>query len=558
MRPLALVLGLGLTVGAQPTVRFDRETMRLRSASVAAVGAAWRLTLSMENDNGVQDGVLPTSYRRWWHCEIGNLRATGETLDVTVERAGYSDVILPVWALSTDGVTFSPYTRVPTTALPTVQGGTRHLFTLQTPAGVRAIRLAKYFPHTVADKDAFLAGIAGHRHVRSTAAIGTSRLGRPIHMVELTDAGVADAGKTRVWIHAAVHPSETTAYFVAEGLVAFLLSGDPWAELLLDHAIVDIVPMANPDGCARGNYRTNADSVNLEDEWAQPYASTVPEIVALRTQIERFMGTPATPGANPIRVLLNLHASHDVAYPFHFQHVANPSFDLVTNRTGVLPVVNQLEGQWIAAFRARSAFTARGTTQSSTMGAPARPFVESMMHDRWTIDSRWAGNGQAPVMAITYEGTYRLGPDGMAWNTPEDYRANGAELGRALADTLGLEPGATVSRYGSDCNGPTLAVTALGGSGVTLRFDYIHTDLSALLLLVLGSDVQALPLPASPCLLRTSPAATLFLQRNVFGSGRLDLPMPLVPGFAVQAQALSWSAAASFGSTAGASIRANF
>lgn len=559
MRPL-LFLSLALTAfaSAQPSVRFDRETMRLRSANVAAQGATWNVTLSMENDNGVADGVLPASYRRWWHCEIGNLRPTGETLNVTVDRAGYSDVILPVWSLSTDGVAFAPYTRVPLGALPTVQGGTRHLFTLVTPAGVRAIRLAKYFPYSVADKDALLTRLSGHRHVRSITSLGSSRLLRAIHMVELTDGSVPDTGKQRVWVHAAVHPSETTAYFVAEGLLDFLVSGDPLAELLLDRVVFDVVPMANPDGCARGNYRTNADGVNLEDEWAQPYASTVPEIVALRTQIERSMGTPAQPAANPIRVLLNLHASHDVAYPFHFQHVANAGFDLVNNRTGVVPAVNQIEGQWIAAFRAQSALTARGTTQSSTLGAPTRPFVESMMHDRWTIDPRWSSNGQTPVMAITYEGTYRLGPDGATWNTPADYRRNGAELARALAAYFGLGLDATVSRYGTDCNGPSLAVTTLGGSDVTLRFDYAHADLSALALLLLGADVQSLPLPQSPCLLRTTPLASLFLTRNALGTARLDLRMPLVSGFGINAQGLSWSPTASFGSTSGATIRANF
>lgn len=560
MRPIsfALTLALPAFAAAQPTVRFDRENMRLRSATVSAQGAAWSVTLAMDNDNGVADGVLPTSFRRWWHCEIGNLALGGETLDIAVERAGYSDVILPVWAQSTDGVNFAPYTRVPLSALPTVQGSTRHLFTLRTPAGIRAIRLAKYFPYTVTEKDALLTSIAGNRHVRSITSLGSSRLGRPIHMVELTDTSVPDAYKTRVWVHAAVHPAETTAYFVAEGLLQFLVSGEPLAELLLDHVIFDVVPMANPDGCARGNYRTNADGTNLEEQWTQPYTSSVPEIVALRTQIERCMGTAAQPASNPIRVLLNLHSSHGVSYPFHFQHVANPNFDLVSNRSGVVPVVNQIEGQWIAAFRARSAFATRGSTQSSTLGAPTRPFVESMMHDRWTVDPRWSTAGQAPVMAITYEGTYGRGPDGVTWNTAADYRTNGREIGRAFADYLGLQLGGTVTRHGTDCNGPSLAVSVLGGSSVTIRFDYAHADLAALTLLLVGSGAQTLPLPSSPCLLRTTPLVSLFLARNALGAARVDLPMPLVSNFAVDTQGLSWSPSASFGSTAGATIRANW
>ncbi len=550
------LLSLCLAATAQPTVRFDRENMRLRSATVTPQGAAFNLLLAMENDNGVADGVLPTSFRRWWHCEIGNLSAAGNTLNVTVDRAGYSDVILPVWALSTDGVGFGAYTRVPLSALPTVSG-TQHRFTLLTPAGVRAIRLAKYFPYSVGEKDALLARIAGHRHVRSISSLGNSRLGRPLSMVELTDTSVPDTGKKRVWVHTCVHPCETCGYFMAEGLLDFLVSGEPTAELLLDRAIVNVVPMANPDGCFRGNYRTNADSVNLEEQWTQPYTSTVPEIVALRSKIEQLMGTPTQPASNPIQVLLNLHSSHGVSYPFHFQHAANASFNLVSNRTGVIPIVNQVEGQWIAAFRARSAFTSRGSTQSSTVGAPTRPFVESMMHDRWTIDPLWTSNGQAPVMAITYEGTYGRGPDGVTWNTAADYRTNGAEMGRALADYFGLQLGATVARYGTDCNGPTLAVSVLAGGSPVIRFDYAHADLSALALLLLGTDRQTLPLPGV-CLLRTTPLVNLFLTRNAQGAARLDVPMPLVSSFGANAQGLSWSVGLGFGSTAGAELRANF
>jgi hypothetical protein len=554
---LLLAACLCLPALAQPTVRFDRETMRLRSATVTAQGSAFNLLLAMENDNGVADGVLPTSFRRWWHCEIGNLNPAGQTLNVTIDRAGYTDVILPVWSLSTDGTTFGTYSRVPVSATPTVSG-VQHRFTLQTPAGVRALRLAKYFPYTIAEKDALLARVGASPRTRAITVLGNSVLGRPIQMVELTDGAVPDAGKKRVWVHTCVHPAETTAFFVTEGLLDFLVSGDPLAEVLLDRLIFDVVPMANPDGVFRGNYRTNANGVNLEEQWTAPYTSTVAEIVALRTRIEAFMGTVATPGSNPIEVLLNLHASHGVAYPFHFQHTANASFDLVNNRTGVLPVVNQAEGRWINASRARSPLVARGTTQTSSAGAPTRPFVESMAHDRWTSVAGWLSAGRAPVMAITYEGTYGRAADGVTWNTPTDYRTNGREMALAIADYFGLRVDADIARYGTDCGGPTLAVSTLTGAGVTLRFAYSHQDLNAVALLALGTDRQALPLPNSSCLLRTTPVVSLFLTRNAQGQATLDLPMPLVAGFRANAQGLSWSAAAGFGSTAGAELTANF
>jgi len=552
-RPLPAAAALStllLAAAAQtPQVTFAGETMRLRSASVTpAGGTSFQVTLTMENDNG--NPSLPTSYRRWWHCQIGNLAAAGNTLVVTVNNAGYSDVILPVWAWSTDGgATFGAYARCPTSAVPTQPTGTSHRFTLVTPPGVTTIRLAKYFPYTVTRKDAFVASLAPHPRVRAVTVLGTSVQGRPIHCVEFTDVAVPDAQKQRIWIHAGIHPAETTSFFAVEGLAAWLGSGDPWAELLLDRAIVDVVPMANPDGTALGNYRVNAGSVNLEESWAAPYASTVPEIVALRTAIEGHMGTPQAPGSNPITVLLNLHSSHNISFPFHFQHTANPNWNPVTNNSGVLPVVHALEGQWIAAFRAASPFVALGTTQSSSAGAPTRPFVESMMHDRWSAVAAWTGAPafQRPVMAITFEGTYGQGPAAGSWNAEADWRLCGAQLGRALADYLGLVPTASAIAYGSPCQTLALQGTlAPSGGGWLATLGFAGAAPNALGFAMFGFQQTALPLPApwQNCLLRQSLDANVFVAVDGLGFGQYTLYLPPWPGLQVATQVLACDLAA--------------
>ena len=53
-----------------------------------------------------------------------------------------------------------------------------------------------------------------------------------------------------------------------------------------------------PDGIALGNYRTTAKGVNLEVQWSAPHDSEVPKIVALRSTLERFMGTPTAPAGS--------------------------------------------------------------------------------------------------------------------------------------------------------------------------------------------------------------------------------------------------------------------
>lgn len=523
---------------AQPQVAFGGENMRLQSASVSPTGAAWNVGLVMANDNG--NSSLPTSYRRWWHCQIGNLAPSGETLHVAVSNAGYSDVILPVWSLSTDGIGFAPWTRVPVSATPSISGST-HRFTLQPPPGTVALRLAKYFPYTVTDKDAFLAGITGHPsgRVRSVTSLGTTAQGRPIQLVEMTDPSVPDSGKRRVWIHAGIHPAENTSYFVLEGLIAFLLSADPYAGLLLSNAIVDIVPMANPDGVFAGNYRTNGRSANLEDLWGSPYNNTEREIVALRARIETFMGNAASPGANPIELVLNLHSSHNVSFPFHYRHVSNPSWS-AGNNSGVLPAVNALEGRWINDLEARSAFVNRGTTQSSSCGAPARPFVECMMHDRWSSVPSWFGPpaNLPQVMAITLEGTYGLGPDGATWNTGDDYRQVGRETGLALADYFGLQLTTSITAYGPACGGLTFAGSMSGASVASLTMAGAPPTALGWLVLGSGQSVIALP-PPWTCDLLTPPLLSVPVTISSRGVVSLDLTIPPISGLAVDMQGVT-------------------
>lgn len=560
LRHLTLLLLLALALAAQtPVVTWGGENMRLAGASVAAgSGGSWTLTLTMSPDNG--NTSLLSTWRRWWHCEVANL-VPGALLNFRIANTGYSDAILPVWSLSTDGIQFGDYVRLPTSAVPVTQSG-QERFSVQVPAGVVAMRIAKYFPYTVTRKNMLLSGLALAPQVRSIVSLGSSQQGRAIEKIELTDSSVPDANKERIWIHSGVHPAETTSYFVVEGLLAWLTSSDPFAEVLLDHALIEIVPMANPDGVFLGNYRTNANSVEIESQWSAPYNSPQPEVIALRTAIANYMGTAANPASNPIRVLLNLHSSHNVDYPFHFQHTSNANWVPGCTSCGVLPIVNQLEGQWISNFAARSSFVAVGSTQSSTLGS--RPFVESMCHDRWTSVNGWlnAPNFEQPVMAITFEGTYGLGPDGVTWNTEADYRQCGAEMGRALFDQLGLGLTASATQYGSSCG-----TTSLVGS-VTQQPDASHIanlavfggPPSGLAILALGNlpVVVPLPQPWANCNLLTTPNATSVLFLNPTGVAFAAVPVPVMPGLRAYLQAISIDAALDLESSNGMAIQNNY
>lgn len=52
-----------------------------------------------------------------------------------------------------------------------------------------------------------------------------------------------------------VHPGETNASYVMDGVLDYLVSDDPKAIFLRDAFVFKIIPMLNPDGVIVGNYR---------------------------------------------------------------------------------------------------------------------------------------------------------------------------------------------------------------------------------------------------------------------------------------------------------------
>lgn len=514
---------------ARRKVRVDRENMRLRSAIALPTALnRWQLKLEMDNDNG-NDTLQNTEpdWRRWWHCEVAVFAPTpGETLDVEVSNAGYADVFAPAWSLSSDGgQTYQPYARIPATNLSgqTYTAATStHGMRIVTPPGVTHVRLAKFLPYTVRDKDEWLTRIAGHPRLTIATLPLTSEEGRPLHMLEITDRTMPSEGKQRIWIHSGTHPGETTSYFTTEGLVGYLLSGTPAVEGLLDKVIFDIVPMHNPDGVFHGNYRSNALSRNLEEQWRQPDAQKPKEVLAIKRQIEAFMGTAQNVGVAPLMVLLNLHSAHNVSYPFHFEHVSNPTAG-PNDPNGVRPQVAQLEAAWVTAFRNASAFVARGASQSSNA---SRAVIEGWAHDTYSVAGAWS-----PVMAITFEGTYQKGPDGINLVTAADYRALGADMGRALLAYVGR---GTITAWGRVCEGAVLSASIASGRLAVSASGLAPSSPGAL---ALGLQRTDFPLPApSICSLGVVPAATASFSTNANGNWSINVALP--PVFCAALQAL--------------------
>lgn len=71
------------------------------------------------------------------------------------------------------------------------------------------------------------------------------------------------ATRPAIILTARVHPGETNASFIMEGVIDYLLSSDEGAKILRNRFVFKIVPMLNPDGVVVGNYRCSLSGFDL-------------------------------------------------------------------------------------------------------------------------------------------------------------------------------------------------------------------------------------------------------------------------------------------------------
>jgi hypothetical protein len=172
-----------------------------------------------------------------------------------------------------------------TKALP----GNRVQLTVEMPGP--KLYVARLEPYRISDLDRLLAGIRTNPLVQITP-IGKTVQGRELEVVRIGN----QRAPYRVFIRARAHPWESGGNWVVEGLVDRLLKGDDEAGRFLDRYCVDILPMANKDGVARGMTRFNLQGKDLNRDWDKPAnAQLAPENAALEKWLEEMIKTGRRP-----------------------------------------------------------------------------------------------------------------------------------------------------------------------------------------------------------------------------------------------------------------------
>ncbi len=136
-------------------------------------------------------------------------------------------------------------------------------------------------PYTYTQGERFVASLRDHPLVR-VEKLGESDEGRNLWLLRITDD--SPRAKKPALFYARLHAYESAGSYAMEGMVRWLLSGDPYAAAAVRQYAFHVIPMMNPDGVFQGLGKLTAPS-GADPQFITPATSRVQEI--LKRTIDR-------------------------------------------------------------------------------------------------------------------------------------------------------------------------------------------------------------------------------------------------------------------------------
>ena len=243
-------------------------------------------------------------------------------------------------ALSANG---RDWQTVPTVGLP----GNRVQLQVTMPGP--ALYVARMEPYRISDLERFLSSIRSHPLVAVTP-IGKTVAGRDLEIVSIGNR----AAPYRVFVRARAHPWEAGSNWVRQGLIERLLEDNETVRAFLRTYRVDVLPMANKDGVARGGTRFNLRGKDLNRDWGRP---ADPELAPENAALERWLESAIAAGQRP-HLALELHNDGNGRL-----HISRPPVPQLDRHLARMSVFETLLGQktWFTEGVTNAAFRNTGT-----------------------------------------------------------------------------------------------------------------------------------------------------------------------------------------------------
>ncbi|MDA1232309.1 MAG: M14-type cytosolic carboxypeptidase [Planctomycetota bacterium] len=235
----------------------------------------------------------------WWYFRIDGV-TPGESITLRLRGStatiGQQKPLAPSWATpkqatwSIDGETWRH----------TVDGqsdGDGMIYTLEpNAASVFVAWGPPYTPDTAAN---FMREMSGSSPHAEAVELCRSREGRPVPMLRVREGERTKQQRFGVWVQARQHAWESGSSWVAQGFAEWLLSDDPDAAWLRQHAELFIVPVMDIDNAATGNGGKNALPHDHNRDWSDnPHWN---EVQAAQRMVQEMID------AGRMDVFLDLH-----------------------------------------------------------------------------------------------------------------------------------------------------------------------------------------------------------------------------------------------------------